>query len=227
MAKLHDLTPEQQAAKRAYWAAYYAKNQAKIKARAAAWERDNPERVRERRKLWVSKNREHIDAYQRQRYEANKEAIKAKTKAYAIANKERVKVAHRRRHLERMATDPNFRLRVVLRSACHRMICKGWKKTCKTADMLGCDWQTVREHLEKQFQPGMTWQNHSKDGWHIDHIKPLCVFDLTDHEQAKAAFHYTNLQPLWAKDNLRKYDDGKRDVLQRKHRCSIALAKSA
>jgi hypothetical protein len=50
----------------------------------------------------------------------------------------------------------------------------------------------------------MTWENWSKYGWHIDHIKPLSSFNLTDYEQLKMACHYTNLQPMWAKDNLIK-----------------------
>ena len=65
-------------------------------------------------------------------------------------------------------------------------------------------------HLESQFYNDpktgevMTWDNHTTDGWHVDHIKPLHEFDLYDDEQFKEAAHYTNLQPLWAKDNLSK-----------------------
>jgi hypothetical protein len=50
----------------------------------------------------------------------------------------------------------------------------------------------------------MSWDNYGIAGWHIDHIKPCCTFDLTDLEQQKQCFHYTNLRPLWAKDNLRR-----------------------
>jgi hypothetical protein len=51
----------------------------------------------------------------------------------------------------------------------------------------------------------MTWDNWAKHGWHIDHIRPLVSFDLTDESQLKEAMHYTNLQPLWAEDNHRKH----------------------
>jgi len=67
-----------------------------------------------------------------------------------------------------------------------------------------CKVDELKEYLESQFEEGMTWDNWSRDGWHIDHIVPLSFFDLIDSEQVKKACHYTNLQPLWAEDNLRK-----------------------
>ena len=69
---------------------------------------------------------------------------------------------------------------------------------------LGCTIPELKAHLEAQFQPGMTWDNWSLKGWHIDHIKPLTSFDLTNREQFLQACHYTNLQPLWASENLSK-----------------------
>lgn len=57
-------------------------------------------------------------------------------------------------------------------------------------------------HLESLFKPGMSWENHGE--WHIDHILPLASFDLTDEQQAAKACHYTNLQPLWASENMSK-----------------------
>ena len=60
-------------------------------------------------------------------------------------------------------------------------------------------------YLESKFQTGMTWENHTHNGWHIDHIIPISKFDLTDEAQMKKACHYTNLQPLWAGDNFRKH----------------------
>jgi hypothetical protein len=80
----------------------------------------------------------------------------------------------------------------------------GVKKSAKTFELIGCTVPELRAHLETQFLPGMTWDNWTRDGWHVDHIRPCASFDLTDPEQQRACFHYTNLQPLWWEDNLRK-----------------------
>ncbi len=77
-------------------------------------------------------------------------------------------------------------------------------RSARFQELLGCTLEEAKVYLEKQFKPGMTWKNHSFRGWHIDHKRPLASFDLTDVEQQKPAFHYTNLQPLWARENLSK-----------------------
>lgn len=76
------------------------------------------------------------------------------------------------------------------------------KKPGKTMQMVGCTVGFLAAHLESQFTDGMTWENYGQ--WHIDHIKPCISFDLTNPEQIKLCFHWTNLQPLWAIDNLTK-----------------------
>ena len=73
-----------------------------------------------------------------------------------------------------------------------------------TLDLLGCSVEELWIHLEKQFTAGMTRENHGRNGWHIDHIIPCASFDLSDPEQQSQCFHYTNLQPLWAEDNIKK-----------------------
>ncbi len=71
-----------------------------------------------------------------------------------------------------------------------------------TAQLIGCSIPELMAHLEKQFLPDMTWENRSH--WHIDHKRPCASFDLTDPQQQRICFHYTNLRPLWAVDNIRK-----------------------
>lgn len=73
-------------------------------------------------------------------------------------------------------------------------------------ELLGCSVDECRKYLESKFLPGMTWENYGKSGWHIDHIIPCNLFDLTKPEEQLKCFHYTNLQPLWETDNASKQD---------------------
>jgi hypothetical protein len=71
-------------------------------------------------------------------------------------------------------------------------------------NLLGCPVEQFKSHLEKLWQSNMTWENHGIDGWHIDHIIPCASFDLSKIEEQKKCFHYTNLQPLWGRENQSK-----------------------
>ena len=77
-------------------------------------------------------------------------------------------------------------------------------KTGHTIDLFGCSVAEVVKHLESQFTDGMTWDNYGFRGWHIDHVRPCSSFDMTDPEDQKRCFHVSNLQPLWAFDNMSK-----------------------
>ena len=79
---------------------------------------------------------------------------------------------------------------------------KGYRKTSKTQEMLGVDWEVAKQHIERQFTKGMNWNNQGE--WHIDHIIPLA--SASTLERLKELCHYTNLQPMWAEDNLIKSD---------------------
>ena len=71
-------------------------------------------------------------------------------------------------------------------------------------ELVGCDINYLRKHLEKQFEPWMSWNNHSTTGWHFDHMQPCASFDLNDKNQQKICFNYKNLRPLKAIENLKK-----------------------
>ena len=73
-------------------------------------------------------------------------------------------------------------------------------------ELVGCSIPDLIKHLESKFQEGMNWSNYGFYGWHIDHIRPCSSFNLLNEEEQKQCFHYTNLQPLWAKDNLQKHN---------------------
>lgn len=100
-----------------------------------------------------------------------------------------------------------YRIRCAIASSIISRIKHAGGKKCKsTIGLVGCEIIELKKHLESKFKPGMTWDNRGLFGWHIDHIRPCSSFDLSDPEQQKACFHYTNLQPLWWDDNLKKSD---------------------
>ena len=102
-------------------------------------------------------------------------------------------------------SDSNFKLVCSLRNRINKVLRESnTKKSKKTMELTGCTVDELKKHIEKQFKPGMNWSNHSVKGWHIDHIQCCASFDLTKEEEQKKCFHYTNLQPLWAEENLSK-----------------------
>lgn len=104
---------------------------------------------------------------------------------------------------ERLKNDINFKIAHTLRIRINKHL---RNHDLSAVTELGCTIEELVIYLENKFKPGMTWENHSLKGWHIDHITPLASFDLTDEIQFKQACHYTNLQPLWAKENQSKSD---------------------
>lgn len=128
-------------------------------------------------------------------YQQNKEKVINAATRWNFANRTKINA----RKYKRYRNDVNFKIADILRSRVAKFLKNG-----SAFDALGCTLDQFKNYLESKFQPGMTWDNWSKTGWHIDHIRPLSSFDLTDPVQFAAATHYSNLQPLWAKDNLAK-----------------------
>jgi hypothetical protein len=128
-----------------------------------------------------------------------KECDLAKYNKLRIKNKK--KDAKKRK--ERYRTDKNHRLRLCIRRRI-QMAVKHNAKSASTFDLLGCTIPEYKTYLESKFKTGMTWDNYGRYGWHIDHVKPCAMFDLSDKEQQKECFHYSNTQPLWQSENHRK-----------------------
>lgn len=134
-------------------------------------------------------------------YLANKTRIDERNKAYSKAN---VKALTAKR-MDRMKKDPQFKLITSLRIRLNKAL-KRNQKVGSAIDDLGCSVDFLKSYLESKFKPGMTWENHGKGvgKWNVDHIKPLSRFDLTKECEIRQACQYTNLQPLWSQENLRK-----------------------
>lgn len=102
---------------------------------------------------------------------------------------------------ERYKTDPLYKLKVTARARLYEVLTRyKYPKRGSIFHYLGCDIHTLKQHLELQFKDGMNWDNYGD--WHVDHITPLASAN-TEKELVKL-FHYTNLQPLWGKENLSK-----------------------
>ena len=196
--------------------AYYEANKEKIKAQKKTYRKANKEWIKEKGKTYRGANKEKIKAqrkayYQFNKdkikqktktyYEANKDKIKEREKAYRKANKERIKAYDKKWHKEKYKTEPLFKLKHSLRSRTrYAFKNKGYRKNTKTQEMLGVSWEIAKAHMERQFKKGMTWDNYGE--WHIDHIIPLA--SANTEKQLMRLCHYTNLQPLWAEENLSK-----------------------
>jgi hypothetical protein len=149
-------------------------------------------------------------AEQQERYRQRNSAYQRTRRLQMTVEEKRAETRQRSNYIneyinERRAFDSSFKMRMNLR---HRVWSAlqsvGASKSGNVFDLIGCTIGELRQHLETQFADGMTWDNYGRTGWHIDHIRPCASFDLTDPEQQRQCFHYTNLQPLWAADNIRK-----------------------
>lgn len=115
-------------------------------------------------------------------------------------NQYATKRAHKRM-MERMRKDPVLRLARNMRSFINQSIIRGgYRKRSRANNILGCNWEFFKTHIEKQFHKGMSWDNRSD--WHLDHIRPIASAKTED--EVISLNHYTNLRPMWAIDNLIK-----------------------
>jgi len=171
-----------------------------IKARNTKYYQDNKEKLRETNKKWRLNNKEKSDAiYARYRKTDKRKAV---CKKWYNNNKEKVLEYRNNRY----RTDVQYNLNIKIRRRLW-MSMKNYKitKPDKTINILGCSYNELREYIESLFTKGMSWDLVLSSEIHLDHVLPISYFDLENNEQLKSAFHYTNLQPLWAKDNLSKW----------------------
>lgn len=208
-------------------------NKEKLREKVKLWRKNNKEKVRKANKKFREENQEYLKLYRNgyiksgRRKETNKQwreqnLEKAKAIDQKYRQKNRSKISERLKILrskpefkekhnaylseyrrKRSLTDPSYKIVKNLRRRFLHAI-KGNNKSVKTMELIGCKVEDLIKHLENLFLPEMSWENYGFSGWHIDHKIPCNSFDLSDPDQQKRCFHFTNLQPLWWKDNIAK-----------------------
>jgi len=167
------------------------------------YNKKNKDKIIEHKKEYYKKNKNKINKSNKEYYEENKDKVAERVKEYYKENKYKIIERQNEYVKNRRLSDPLYKMKSNLRSRTYKAFKhKGYSKKTKTQEMLGVDWEITKKHIERQFTNGMNWSNQGD--WHIDHIIPLS--SANTEERLKKLCHYTNLQPLWAVDNLIKSD---------------------
>jgi len=167
---------------------------------------------REYQKRYREQNRDRLLAQKQIYYEKNRARILARINADRERKRQYDRQYHRKNrktHREKKRTYqrkyrsvPVHKLAHNLRNRLSKFIRRRSGRD-STEVLLGCPFDEFAKHIERQFRSGMTWRNYGRV-WHIDHIIPVTAFDLMDEGQLRRCFHFSNLRPLLARQNLRK-----------------------
>jgi ATP-dependent 26S proteasome regulatory subunit len=193
---------------------YYKKREENL-ARAKAYAEKTKESKAEYDKQYRQENKEKIAEYKKQYANENAEQIAERMKIYRQENGDKLALeksqyAKNNRlkinaksciyQKQRCATDPLFKLIKNTRKMVSRYMLG--EKSKRTQEIIGCSYEELKTYIENQFTEGMSWDNYGMHGWHVDHIKPLAM--ANSEEEIIVSNHYSNLQPMWALDNLKK-----------------------
>ena len=170
--------------------------------------RANPEKTAIKNKLYRQRHMDQIKARRaaawRSKLADNREKSRLKSAKERAEHPERVSKRQIKYCRQKRKSDPAYKLKDNCRRRIRKVLAKaGLRSSERTHVLLGCSPTFFRNYIEQLLLPGMTWDNYGKV-WHIDHKKPLAIFDLTIAAQRAEAFHFSNTQPLWAPDNIRK-----------------------
>lgn len=168
---------------------YRAKNSNKLSQKKHTYYSKNRERILKDKKVYNNQNAHSRKIYMNDWYNGHKDDPEFRAK--------------RTKYTQQWRTRGNNALILNIRSRLNKAIAKDQRTGSAVRD-LGCSIEEFKIYIASKFQPRMSWGNYGRDGWHLDHIMPLSKFDLNDPKQVKKAVHYTNLQPMWAEDNLKK-----------------------
>jgi len=200
---------------------YYKNHKEEIKKNQQQYAEKNRTKIKKHKKEYYEKNKIKILSGHKKYNQEHKLEILKQQQEYRL--KPEVKEYQRKYNLRpevkikqviyqknRRRTDIDFRIVGYLRGRIWHAL-KGICKSKDTITLIGCNINQLRKHLEAQFISGMNWDNWGTGNngkgmkeWHIDHIRPCVSFDLSKPEEQRRCFHYTNLRPLWAKENLER-----------------------
>jgi len=162
--------------------------------------------LKEKLKKWVKKKKEvdpeYFKKFQKNRAEYFKAYQTKERRENPEKARERTRKGMKKFYQKTKAIPKYIILRALRKRLGFALNAIKQKKNISTISLLGCSIEKFRRHIELKFQNRMNWKSYGK--WHIDHIKPIAKFDLNDLEEQKKCFHYTNLQPLWAIENMKK-----------------------
>lgn len=180
---------------------YYERNKFEILKRQKIYAIKNSEKIKFRQKEYRQKNKEKLSLLNKEYKNKNYEHIKKVNDLYYLNNKERIENYRNEYRKNKRKLDPVFNLQMRIRTRLYIALKRnGFSKKSKMIDIIGCSFEFLKVHLENKFSRGMTW--HNMGYWHIDHIIPYASAK-TEEDIIKLS-HYTNLQPMWANENLKK-----------------------
>jgi len=204
LLKAQEETPEEAKARKGL------KRALDIARRARETPLEREERLSKSREEWEARRSRETPEQRKKRLAKRAEARRLRAESETPEQKKRRLARLRAYWKEKSRTDPSHRIARALRVRIRKtLLFHQVLKVGSAVRDLGCTPEELRKHLEYLMKEGMTWDNYgpwheTEMRWHIDHVKPLASFDLTDREQFLEACHYTNLQPLWARENLSK-----------------------
>lgn len=172
--------------KKEYRRSYYLSNKEKLKSYSSQYYNKNKGRIKEQSRATYREKIDHFKEKRKRQYWANPEKAKRENCRYST---------------ERAKVDPIYRLKLRCRKRIWEAFKKkGYTKKSKSFSLIGCTADELAVYIERQFKEGMSWSNYGQ--WHIDHIIPLA--SANTEEEVEKLFHYKNLQPLWASENISK-----------------------
>lgn len=204
-----------------YQKQWYQKNKKRLSKKGKHYRETHKEELKEKSKVWrqLPENKEKERQWHQEWRAKNKEKNADRAREYYQKNREKIIKKQYLRKKKKLEEDIEFRLAERLRNRLYCAI-KDDQKTGSAVRDMGCSIKELRLRFEQMFPLNpihpilgpMSWENQGRKngimGWDIDHIIPLSAFDLTDREQLLKAAHYTNLRPMWAKQNISEGDRG-------------------